>query len=89
LYRALSAVQNAFQHGEKDAGKLRAAMRDTLAAEPLAKIEYVSASNPDTLQELAIVGQNALFSMAVRIGKTRLIDNFMLRDGTWDTGART
>jgi pantoate--beta-alanine ligase len=89
LYRALSTVQNAYQRGERDAEKLRASMRDTLAAEPLAKIEYISTANPETLQELAIVNRNALFSMAVRIGKTRLIDNFELRDGTWDTGTTT
>ncbi len=89
LYRALSTVQKAYQRGEREAEKLLAAMRDTLAAEPLAKIEYVSTANPETLQELAIVDRNALFSMAVRIGKTRLIDNFVLRDGTWDTGTIT
>jgi pantoate--beta-alanine ligase len=86
LYRALSTVQNAYQRGERDSEKLRAAMRAPLAAEPLAIIEYVSAADPDTLQELAIGDRNALFSIAVRIGKTRLIDNFMLREGTWDTG---
>jgi pantoate--beta-alanine ligase len=64
-------------------------MRDCLSSEPLAKMEYVSAADPDTLQELDRVDGNALFSMAVRIGKTRLIDNFLLRDDTWDTGALT
>ncbi len=86
LYRALTAARTAYQRGERDAEKLRAAMRNTLAAEPLAKMEYVSAADPETLQELAAVDRNALFSMAVRIGKTRLIDNFELRDAEWDTG---
>ena len=86
LYRALSAAQAAYQGGERDAEKLRAAMRGYLAAEPRAQTEYVSAADPDTLAELERVGQNALFSMAVRIGNTRLIDNFVLRDGTWEKG---
>jgi pantoate--beta-alanine ligase len=86
LYRALTEARESYQHGERYAEKLRAAMRATLAAEPLAKMEYVSAADPETLQELASVDGNALFSMAVRIGKTRLIDNFVLQDGEWNTG---
>jgi len=87
LYRALSAAKAVYQHGERDADKLRASMRDILAAEPLAKKEYISTADPDTLQELTVADRNALFSLAVRIGKTRLIDNFMLVDGVWNTGA--
>jgi pantoate--beta-alanine ligase len=86
LYGALSAARSAYDRGEREAEKLRAAMRDYLAAEPRARTEYVSAADPDTLAELDRVGRNALLSMAVRIGKTRLIDNFALRDGTWETG---
>jgi pantoate--beta-alanine ligase len=89
LYRALDAVKTDYQNGERKAEALRAAMRDCLSSEPLAKMEYVSAADPDTLQELDRVDGNALFSMAVRIGKTRLIDNFLLRDGIWDTGVIT
>ena len=89
LYRALDAVKTDYQNGERKAEVMRAAMRDTLSAEPLAKMEYVSAADPDTLQELDRVDGNALYSMAVRIGKTRLIDNFMLRDGEWNTGVFT
>jgi pantoate--beta-alanine ligase len=89
LYRALDAVKTDYQNGERNAEALLAAMRDCLSSEPLAKMEYVSAADPDTLQELDRVDGNALFSMAVRIGKTRLIDNFLLRDDTWDTGALT
>jgi pantoate--beta-alanine ligase len=89
LYRALSAAKAAYRRGEQDAEKLRAAMDGFLAAEPLARMEYVSAADPDTLRELDRIDGNALLSMAVRIGKTRLIDNFVLRDGTWDTGMLT
>ncbi len=86
LYGALSAARNAYENCERSADALRAAMRDTLATEPRAQIEYVSAADPDTLKELDRVDRDALLSMAVRIGKTRLIDNFMLKDGGWDTG---
>ncbi|MBN1438868.1 MAG: pantoate--beta-alanine ligase [Anaerolineales bacterium] len=86
LYGALSAARAAYDAGERGAEALREAMRNHLAAEPRAQIEYVSAADPDTLQELERVERDALFSMAVRIGKTRLIDNFLLKDGIWETG---
>jgi pantoate--beta-alanine ligase len=84
LYGALSAARDAYENGERSADALRAAMRDYLAAEPRAQTEYVSAADPETLQELDRVDRDALLSMAVRIGKTRLIDNFILKSGEWD-----
>ncbi len=78
LYRALSAAREAYQAGERDAEKLRALMRETLAAEPLAQMQYVSCADYDTLDELETVSGKALLSMAVFMGKTRLIDNFVL-----------
>jgi pantoate--beta-alanine ligase len=46
--------------------------------EPLAKIEYVSIADTKTLEELSEINKQALASLAVRIGKTRLIDNILL-----------
>jgi len=80
LYRALTAAQERYDAGERDTRALRSAMRYTLEQEPLVKIEYVSAADPDTLLELDHVEDRLLLSMAVRIGKTRLIDNFLLHD---------
>ena len=57
---------------------LRKAMEDVLASEPLANVQYVSCVDYDTLEELEEVKGKALLSMAVFIGKTRLIDNFVL-----------
>jgi len=50
-------------------------MRDRIAEEPLAEIDYVSCADGATLQELARVDDTALLSLAVRFGTTRLIDN--------------
>ncbi len=80
LYRALMAVQSAFEHGERNAETLRALMRDTIAAEKLARLDYVSVANPDTLQELDTIADSALCSLAVFFGKTRLIDNIILEE---------
>ncbi|HEY4689289.1 MAG TPA: pantoate--beta-alanine ligase [Anaerolineae bacterium] len=86
LYRALCAAQEQFEAGTRNGGGLRETMRSTLAREPLAKVEYVSAADPETLLELDQVGDRLLLSMAVRIGKTRLIDNFLYGNGVWMIG---
>ena len=78
LYQALTAAQTAYQAGEREAESLRQIMTETIQREPLARLQYVSCADPDTLQEIQgeISGQ-ALLSMAVYIGKTRLIDNLL------------
>ena len=78
LFRALSAAQAAFDSGERDACVLRARVSEMVANELLARLQYVSCADADSLEELAIVHGKALLSMAVYIGKTRLIDNFVL-----------
>lgn len=78
LYRALSAAKTLFDSGERNANQLRAAMSKVIVAEPLAKPDYVSAADPYTCAELDRVQQRVLLSLAVRIGATRLIDNFLL-----------
>ena len=89
LYRALKAAKEAFDQGERDGDRLRAIMRETIEAEPLAKLDYVSAADAMTLQELGIPSPGevgVLLSMAVRVGKPRLIDNFLYENGQWLTG---
>jgi len=78
LYRSLSAAKNAYEDGEHDAEKLRQIMKDVLTSEPLAQMQYVSCADYDTLEELETVTGKTLLSMAVFMGKTRLIDNFVL-----------
>jgi pantoate--beta-alanine ligase len=86
LYRALQSAQAAFENGERTADQLRAKMNAALQSEPLATTEYVSVADPNSLAELGVVEQDALISLAVRIGKTRLIDNFLLTSGVWQVG---
>jgi pantoate--beta-alanine ligase len=78
LYRTLRAAESAFQQGERDPERLRQVMAAALALEPLAKTQYVSCADPETLAELQQPSGRALLSMAVYIGKTRLIDNLMV-----------
>lgn len=78
LFRALSTAQAAYARGERNPEELRGLMRTTIEAEPLAKIQYVSCADPRSLQELDHIENGALLSMAVYVGKTRLIDNIVL-----------
>ncbi len=78
LFRSLSVAKAAYDSGERDAESLRALARDTVNAEPLARLQYVSCADYDSLEELETVRGKALLSMAVYMGKTRLIDNFVL-----------
>ncbi|MGQ9832215.1 MAG: pantoate--beta-alanine ligase [Candidatus Villigracilaceae bacterium] len=78
LYRALNAARNAYEAGERDAATLRRIMSETIRSEPLAQEQYVSCADFETLEELERVDGKALLSMAVFVGKTRLIDNLVL-----------
>jgi pantoate--beta-alanine ligase len=78
LYRALRAAEARWEAGERDADALRVAMETILDAEPLAETEYASAADPETLAEVSGRAERLLLSLAVRIGRARLIDNILL-----------
>jgi pantoate--beta-alanine ligase len=78
LYQALQNAQTKFQQGERRSEAIRKTMTDTINNEPLAKLEYVSCANVDSLEELENISTQALLSMAVYVGQTRLIDNLVL-----------
>jgi pantoate--beta-alanine ligase len=78
LYRALCAARDRWTAGERDAEGLRRLMTEVLAREPLARVDYVSVADPDTLQEQDHARSPLLISMAVFFGPTRLLDNLRL-----------
>jgi pantoate--beta-alanine ligase len=78
LFRSLSAAKELFESGERDAEAIQRRMKEVLAGEPLAEPQYVSCADYDSLEELTEIKGKALLSMAVFIGMTRLIDNFVL-----------
>ena len=78
LFKALTLAKQLRQNGEKDADKIREAMTSLIQKEPLAQIDYVSVAGANDLEELKVVDRPTLVSLAVRIGKTRLIDNITL-----------
>ena len=78
LYQALILAQRLWSEGEKDAQAIRQRMTDLIQKQPLADIDYISIANAETLDELDEVRPPALVSLAVKIGKTRLIDNVVV-----------
>ncbi len=78
LFRALSAAKEAYEAGEREGELIRRKMKEVLAGEPLAQMQYVSCADYDTLAELDVIEGRTLLSMAVFLGKTRLIDNIVL-----------
>jgi pantoate--beta-alanine ligase len=78
LFRALTLARQLRLGGEKDAGKIRRQMTALIQKEPLAKTDYVSIVDAETMEELNLINRSALAFLAVRIGKTRLIDNMSL-----------
>ena len=70
--------QKMVAEGETDANKIVAAMTEHIQAQPLAKIDYVSAVDGVTMDPVGRIAGTVLVAMAVYIGKTRLIDNFIV-----------
>lgn len=70
--------QKMVAEGETDANKIVTAMTEHIQAQPLAKIDYVSAVDGVTMDPVDQIAGTVLVAMAVYIGKTRLIDNFIV-----------
>ena len=78
LFRALTLALQLRRGGENDANKLREQMTSLVQKETLAQIDYISIADAETLEELNLIDRPALASLALRIGKIRLIDNMPL-----------
>jgi len=78
LFKALTKAQQLWESGNIKAAGLRQEMISMINKEPLAKIQYISIADAQTLEELDEINKQALVSLAVKIGKTRLIDNITL-----------
>lgn len=78
LYQALTEVQRLFAQGERQPKHLLQAMWDRIDREPDAAVDYISLVHPETLRNMEEMDDRAVAALAVRIGKTRLIDNMLL-----------
>lgn len=79
IYQSLAWIEELWRSGLNDAKSLRRAARKLLEAEPLVDaVDYVSVANAETLEELDQIQVRAMASVAVRMGRIRLIDNIIL-----------
>ena len=78
LYRSLRLARRVWEDGMTGAEEIRQQMRQLIEREPLARIDYVSIADAENLVELERVDGPALVSLAVAIGRARLIDNITL-----------
>jgi pantoate--beta-alanine ligase len=78
LYRTLQAAGQAIAAGQRDVATLERELRGLIAAEPLASLDYLAIVAPEDLAPLDRVAPTTLVAMAVRIGRTRLIDNILI-----------
>ena len=77
LSKSLKAAKKAIEDGEKDSNKIVQIIEDMINTEKLAKIDYVETVNSLTMEHVNKIEGSVLVAMAVYIGKTRLIDNFI------------
>jgi len=88
LNRALLQARAAYDEGERSAARLIESVRSMIENEPLTRIDYVNLNDAETLEKLDKLGDRAaLLSLAVFIGKTRLIDNIVLGQAQKNTAS--
>lgn len=78
LYQSLKLAEKLYSEGERDAIKIRGEMTSLIQQQPAANIDYISIADNETLDEVDEITRPVLVSLAVKIGKPRLIDNLVL-----------
>ncbi len=81
LHSAITCGQSLVNDGERNASVVINRMKDIINAEPLAKIDYVEIVDMNTMESVSVIQGEILCAIAVYIGKTRLIDNFIANVG--------
>ena len=79
LYAALRLAQRLWSEGTSDPAKVKASMLELITAQDGLCLDYVSIADPDSFEELEAVERSAVVAVAARVGKTRLIDNLVLK----------
>ncbi|OIO38442.1 MAG: pantoate--beta-alanine ligase [Candidatus Omnitrophica bacterium CG1_02_49_10] len=79
IFRSLREAERAVKAGVRDAGKIKSLVKSFLRASKSMKIDYVNVVDEVTLEEVKRVTKPALLAVAVRMGRTRLIDNIVLK----------
>jgi pantoate--beta-alanine ligase len=78
LKKSIDMTLGLIKEGERDAEKLKIAIRESILKHPFTDIDYVSICNPFSLEEIETIQGKALLAIAIKVGKTRLIDNWQI-----------
>lgn len=78
LNRALQECATRYEAGEKDSSRLIVAGKQVVESDPGVRLDYLEIVDPDSLEPLSLIDQQALVAVAAFVGKTRLIDNILL-----------
>ena len=79
LYKSILKVKELFENGERDVNTLITKAKEVIKESPMAEIDYVKIVDINTMEDITDkIDRDALYALAVKIGKTRLIDNCKL-----------
>ena len=79
LKRSLELADKMFNDGTRDAGLIKEAVESFIHSHPFTEVDYITLCDPLTLEDIQTLGDESLLALAVRVGKTRLIDNCLIR----------
>lgn len=82
LYRSILHAKARYAEGVTDAGVIQSEIRDIILAAPGVSIDYIAVVDKDTLSDMKVIDDRAVLALAVRVGKTRLIDNCFMGNET-------
>jgi pantoate--beta-alanine ligase len=80
LRKSMDLAGELFQGGEKKGKVIRDAVRSLILSHPFTAIDYIAICDPETLDDAEVLGDKNLLALAVKVGKTRLIDNYLLQN---------
>ena len=80
LKKGLDLAKAMAAEGERDPTKIKSAIRELILSHPFTEIDYISICDPETLTDVGVIDRPCLVALAVKVGKTRLIDNAMVRE---------
>ena len=78
LNRSLQVAEKLILSGERNASIIMSNMREVIRSQPGVDIDYIAVCHPETLADLEAVELKTLIAVAARIGRARLIDNFLV-----------
>jgi len=79
LKKSLDLANRMFEKGERDAALIKQAVNDLIKEYPFTRIEYINLCHPSTLEDINTLGDETILALAVHVGKTRLIDNCLIK----------